>query len=175
MIGNKAPDIIVPWFVCTHCNNAGPLNECPTTPKLGPMCPRCNYFVQVFHPKHAMAEKAEWIMHRGVKYVPQRDVVQARSEVLAAVHKEIAEVEKMITDNRNLGSYDELVDRLANLKPAASDLKALLREAELKGVKSLPECWHYNQDSREDFMDAYFKQRQERIAELEKARAEGKG
>ena len=100
---------------------------------------------------------------------------QRGAEVLAAVHKEIAEVEKMITDNRNLGSYDELVDRLANLKPAASDLKALLREAELKGVKSLPECWHYNQDSREDFMDAYFKQRQERIAELEKARAEGKG
>ena len=57
------------------------------------------------------------------------------------------------------------------VKPAASALKELLRQAELKGVKSLPECWHYNQDSREDFMDVYFKQRQERIAELEKARA----
>ena len=127
-----------------------------------------------------MAEKAEWIMHRGVKYVPQRDVVQARSEVLAAVHKEIAEVEKMITDNRNLGSYDELVDRLANLKPAAKDLEALLREAELKGRISgfedmLGDCDGFKGDGWKFYAKEAIRTLRlspaEILAELEKARA----
>ncbi len=38
-------------FVCTHCNNAGPLSECPKSRNIGFVCPRCSYCVQVLPKK----------------------------------------------------------------------------------------------------------------------------
>ena len=45
-----APDTDEVSFVCTHCNNAGPLSECLGKQYeriTGPRCPRCDYCVQV--------------------------------------------------------------------------------------------------------------------------------
>ncbi len=38
-------------FVCTHCNNAGPLSECPERRNIGFVCPRCGYCVHVLSEK----------------------------------------------------------------------------------------------------------------------------
>lgn len=101
---------------------------------------------------------------------------QARAGVLAAVHSEIEIVEKLITDNRNLGAYDELVDRLTNLQPAASDLKELLREAELRGRIAQLNMMKGDDAGGMWFPDPGAQTINDRVAELEKARAsEGKG
>ena len=58
-----APDTDEVSFVCTHCNNAGPLSECLGKQYeriTGPRCPRCDYCVQVLRkPKHTAPSSTE--------------------------------------------------------------------------------------------------------------------
>ena len=58
-----APDTDEVSFVCTHCNNAGPLSECLGKQYeriTGPRCPRCDYCVQVLRkPKYTAPSSTE--------------------------------------------------------------------------------------------------------------------
>jgi len=97
---------------------------------------------------------------------------RARAEVLAAC---IAETQKFSIDEAvSLGCrrvVEAVEYQIRQLQPAAKALEELLREAELKAIKSSPECWHYNTETDREFMERYFAWRKNRIAKLEKARA----
>jgi len=58
-------------------------------------------------------------------------------------------------------------------KQAAQDLEELLRQERLKVTESSPECWHFNTETRDEFMERYFAWRKKNLAELEKARTSG--
>ncbi|KKM03539.1 hypothetical protein LCGC14_1773350 [marine sediment metagenome] len=104
---------------------------------------------------------------------------QARAEVLAACRKRLKQAARSVKDVQLMRKYTdaqvELVTTLLNdladnafmrLQPAALDLEALLREAELKGLKS--DCIGVD-----DRLDSHNHNRDcvhcQRIAELEKA------
>ena len=101
------------------------------------------------------------------------------AEVLAACIKEL---ERLSEEARGFGFDDDSLvisnakDKVKELQPAASDLEALLREAELKGrlcvLRENPGLCNGDTDNPERH-SRLCKYHQE-ISELEKARAEGK-
>jgi hypothetical protein len=112
-----------------------------------------------------MAEQAAWIIHRGMKYVPQRDVAQARAEALAAVLAAFDKRKAVCDLDEELKQHGTIIvifrHRIAELQPAASALEELLLKAKLEELQDWPElCNHPNSCPYH-----------QRIAELEKARA----
>ena len=69
--------------------------------------------------------------------------------------------------------YENCADDLKQLQPAASDLEALLREERLNEANAHSTAFNLAMLTHQP--EKYVKWREGRIAELEKARAEGKG
>ena len=105
---------------------------------------------------------------------------QARAEVLAAVLTAFDKRKAVCDLDEELKQHGTIIaifrHRIAELQPAASDLEALLREERLEEARLRPHqdgCAALLTGAEADDCDDWCG-RNKRIAELEKARAEGK-
>ncbi|KKL95132.1 hypothetical protein LCGC14_1857720 [marine sediment metagenome] len=126
---------------------------------------RANNIVSVIFREENMllSESSAKHIAEEIRYAEQR----ARAEVLAACLKKLREHEAFVEcrkqehDGIRAGELLIAISAIEQLQPAAKDLEALLREAEVKGIR-----WAEGRD---------IAQITTRLNELGKARAEGKG